>query len=163
MDGAFIICLLTNVVGDSLHIIKTTDGIWKKLWIEKLDAGVYFFKHANLDGTNLITQMLILTTIQTKSLCIMTLIQIKLWTESQLMTNGILHLQNIHYCNESTLFCYRCTLQRGHRSCEGITIGGSPLSYTNFANHNFEFEINEIGYDWKTFDMGSFSYIIDNL
>ena len=29
-------------------------------------------------------------------------------------------------------------------------------------NHNFEYEINEIGYDWKTFDMGSFSYIIDN-
>ena len=50
---------------------------------------------------------------------------------------------------------------------EGIQVAkalqfGSPSSYTNFANHNFEYEINEIGYDWKTFDMGSFSYIIDN-
>ena len=50
---------------------------------------------------------------------------------------------------------------------EGIQVAkalqiSSPSSYTNFVNHNFEYEINEIGYDWKTFDMGSFSYIIDN-
>ena len=58
-----------------LYIIKTTDGIWKKLWIEKLDAGVYFFKHANLDGTNLITQQVNTNNYSNKKFVIMTLIQ----------------------------------------------------------------------------------------
>ena len=38
----------------------------------------------------------------------------------------------------------------------------SPSTYTNYNAHNFYQEINTVGYDWKTFDMSSFSYILDN-
>jgi len=37
----------------------------------------------------------------------------------------------------------------------------TPATYYNFNNHIFQNEINTIGYDWKTFDMSSFSYILN--
>ena len=154
--------LTHNVVGDSLHIIKTTDGIWKKLWVEKLDAGVYYFKYANLDGTNLITK--------------------------QVNTNNYLNKKFVYYDIDAdqtldrepaddqwhfTITKYITPVMNqpypvtGVLCNEGIEVAkalqiSNPSTYTNFANHNFENEINSIGYDWKTFDMGSFSYDIDN-
>ena len=48
-----------NVTGDSLYIIKTINGNWKKIWIQELTtAGEYIFKFSNLDGSNEITQSL---------------------------------------------------------------------------------------------------------
>jgi len=42
-----------NVVGDSLYIIKLQDGTYKKLWIyQKVSTdNLYMYKYANLDGT----------------------------------------------------------------------------------------------------------------
>ena len=40
------------VTGDSLYAIKTVNGNWKKLWIEKLANGEYSFKYADLDGSS---------------------------------------------------------------------------------------------------------------
>jgi len=44
-----------DIVGDSLFILKTISGEWKKIWMEKKDAGEYFFRYANLDGSNLVS------------------------------------------------------------------------------------------------------------
>jgi Secretion system C-terminal sorting domain len=42
-----------NVVGDSIYILKTLSGAWKKILIEKLAYDTsYFFKYADLNGTN---------------------------------------------------------------------------------------------------------------
>ena len=48
-----------HIIGDSLFIIKTVDGNWKKLWLEKKVSGEYLFKYANLDGSNMINQNVI--------------------------------------------------------------------------------------------------------
>ena len=154
--------LTHNVVGDSLHIIKTTDGIWKKLWIEKLDAGVYFFKHANLDGTNLITQQVNTNNYSNKKFVYYDIDSDQ--TLDREPADDQWHFTFTKYITTVMNQPYSVT---GVLCNEGIQVAkalqiSSPSSYTNFVNHNFEYEINEIGYDWKTFDMGSFSYIIDN-
>ena len=154
--------LTHNVVGDSLHIIKTTDGIWKKLWIEKLDAGVYFFKHANLDGTNLITQQVNTNNYSNKKFVYYDIDSDQ--TLDREPADDQWHFTFTKYITPVMNQPYSVT---GVLCNEGIQVAkalqiSSPSSYTNFVNHNFEYEINEIGYDWKTFDMGSFSYIIDN-
>lgn len=42
-----------NVVGDSVYVMKTAAGVWKKIIIDKLSFDTsYFFRTANLDGTN---------------------------------------------------------------------------------------------------------------
>ncbi|MEL6804926.1 MAG: hypothetical protein AAFO91_14215, partial [Bacteroidota bacterium] len=40
-----------HVTGDSLFVLKMPDGQIQKLWLEKLAAGVYSFRHGNLDNT----------------------------------------------------------------------------------------------------------------
>ena len=41
-----------HIVGDSLFIIKTVDGNYKKLWMDRKASGTYYFKFADLDGSN---------------------------------------------------------------------------------------------------------------
>ena len=40
------------VTGDSIFFLKTSGGLWKKVWIQVLQNSTYTFVHANLDGTN---------------------------------------------------------------------------------------------------------------
>lgn len=44
-----------NVLGDSVYVIKLTDGSYKKFFIDKRDgrANIYYFRWADLDGLNL--------------------------------------------------------------------------------------------------------------
>lgn len=48
-----------HVMGDSLYILKTGNGDYKKLWIISLASGTYNFKMANLDGSSEITRTLV--------------------------------------------------------------------------------------------------------
>jgi hypothetical protein len=43
-----------DVVGDSIYILKALDGSFRKLWILRKNSGAnkYFVRHANLDGTD---------------------------------------------------------------------------------------------------------------
>lgn len=41
-----------NITGDSLYIIRLSDGKFKKLWIVSLIGTMYTFRYANLDGSN---------------------------------------------------------------------------------------------------------------
>jgi hypothetical protein len=44
--------LTTHVIaGDSLYILRLPNGTFRKLWIDRLQSGIYYFKYANLDGT----------------------------------------------------------------------------------------------------------------
>ena len=47
-----------NIVGDSLYVIKTEDGSFKKLWIvDKMSAdNIYNIRFADLDGSNQVDQ-----------------------------------------------------------------------------------------------------------
>jgi hypothetical protein len=43
--------LITHfVTADSLYVLKLANGSYKKLWLDKLASGVYYFKHADLNG-----------------------------------------------------------------------------------------------------------------
>ena len=41
-----------HVTGDSLNVIKLSNGAYKKLQILKLSSSNYDFRYANIDGTN---------------------------------------------------------------------------------------------------------------
>jgi hypothetical protein len=43
------------ITGDSLFVIKLSNGTYKKLWIINLAAGVYNFRYADLNGSNDVT------------------------------------------------------------------------------------------------------------
>lgn len=51
---------LHDVVGDSLYVVKTTDGDAFKLRIDLLDGGTWTFTHAQLDGSDETEQQIVM-------------------------------------------------------------------------------------------------------
>ena len=145
-----------NVTGDSLYIIKTINGNWKKIWIQELTtAGEYIFKLANLDGSNEITQSILKTNYTDKNFIYFSIDQ-----------NTIIDREPISSEWDITFTKYISPVQAMPYPVTGVLINSStevakatgvtdPLTYFDYSNHNFNNEINSIGYDWKSYQ-GSF-------
>ena len=145
-----------NVTGDSLYIIKTINGNWKKIWIQELTtAGEYVFKFANLDGSNEITQSILKTNYTDKNFIYFSIDQ-----------NTIIDREPISSEWDITFTKYISPVQATPYPVTGVLINSStevakatgvtdPLTYFDYSNHNFNNEINSIGYDWKSYQ-GSF-------
>jgi len=152
-----------NILGDSIYIIKTVNGNWKKLWIEKKAAGAYHFRYANLDNSNQVNQNLPTSTYSTKKFVYYSLDQdLIMDREPTINSWDITFTKYItDYPFQGAFMPYSVT---GVLSNSGIKVAEAdniinPLSYTNYSGHNFENKINTIGYDWKTFNGGA--YVID--
>ena len=145
-----------NVTGDSLYIIKTINGNWKKIWIQELTtAGEYIFKLANLDGSNEITQSILKTNYTDKNFIYFSIDQ-----------NTIIDREPISSEWDITFTKYISPVQATPYPVTGVLINSNtevakatgvtdPLTYFDYSNHNFNNEINSIGYDWKSYQ-GSF-------
>ena len=151
-----------HIVGDSLFIIKTVDGNWKKLWLDKKASGTYEFKYANLDGSNEVAANVPASNYSNKRFIYYSLNQdLTIDREPELsswditFTRYITPVQGIPYGVTGAL------TNQGIKIADVANIP-SPFTYADYNTHIFSQEINTIGYDWKTFDMSSFTYMLDN-
>ena len=149
-----------HVVGDSLFIIKTINGNWKKLWIQNLASGEYNFKYSNIDGSNEFVASLKKSDFQDKLFGYYSIDQNNNIDREPLsadwditFTKYITSVQGMPYSVTGALSNINVKVAEANNV--------TPATYYNFNNHVFQNEINTIGYDWKTFDMSSFSYILN--
>ena len=154
--------MITHYVrGDSLYAIKTVGGDWKKLWIQKLANGEYTFKYANFDGSNEINATVSKANYSDKNFVYYSLDQ-----------NSILDREPNSVDWDITFTKYITPVQgmpygvTGVLSNDGVHVAQAdnipdPNSYNDYSQHPMMTEINSIGYDWKTFNMSSFSYSIE--
>ena len=145
-----------NVTGDSLYIIKTINGNWKKICIQELTtSGEYIFKFANLDGSNETTQSILKTNYTDKNFIYFSIDQ-----------NIIIDREPISSEWDITFTKYISPVQAMPYPVTGVLTNSNtevakatgitdPLTYFDYSNHNFNNEINSIGYDWKSYQ-GSF-------
>ena len=145
-----------NVTGDSLYIIKTINGNWKKICIQELTtSGEYIFKFANLDGSNETTQSILKTNYTDKNFIYFSIDQ-----------NTIIDREPISSEWDITFTKYISPVQAMPYPVTGVLTNSNtevakatgitdPLTYFDYSNHNFNNEINSIGYDWKSYQ-GSF-------
>ena len=147
-----------HVIGDSLFLIKSINGNWKKLWLEKKVSGEYQFKYANLDGTNEISQNILATNYADKR-----------FIYFSLDNNFVMDREPISSEWDITFTKYITPVQgmpyavTGVLSNVGIEVAqadnvSNPLNYNDHTAHNFEQKINTIGYDWKSYQG---SYVVD--
>ena len=150
-----------HVTGDSLYAIKTVGGDWKKLWIQKLANDEYTFKYANLDGTNEINTSVSKLNYSDKNFIYYSLDQ-----------NSVLDREPNSIDWDITFTKYITPVQgmpygvTGVMSNDGVQVAQvdnlpDPNSYTDYYQHSMSTEINTIGYDWKSFDMSTFSYSVE--
>jgi len=146
-----------TVIGDSVFLMQTVDGNWKKLWIESKVGGEYFFKYANLDGSNEVNQNIAADNYSDKR-----------FIYYSLETNDIIDREPNSSAWDITFTKYVTPVQGMPYPVTGILNNhdievaqadniANPLFYSDYTAHNFESEINSIGYDWKSYQG---SYVI---
>ncbi|MAR22031.1 MAG: hypothetical protein CMD25_08960 [Flavobacteriales bacterium] len=148
-----------NVTGDSLYIIKTINGNWKKIWIQELTtAGEYIFKFANLDGSNEITQSILKTNYTDKNFIYFSIDQNTIIDREPISSEWDITFTK--YISPVQAMPYPVTgvLTNSNTKVAKATGVTDPLTYFDYSNHNFNNDINSIGYDWKSYQG---SYVVD--
>ena len=149
-----------HIVGDSLFIIKTVNGNYKKLWMESKISGKYYFKYADLDGNNLFTQEVSASNFSSKNFVYFSLDQNNI-VDREPDTNDW-DITFTRYITSVQAIPYPVTGVFSNNNVEVAQVNGitSPNTYTDFLSHSFSTDINTIGYDWKSFQ-GSYIIVSD--
>ena len=145
-----------HVTADSLYVWKSPNGSLKKIWIERLASGTFHFKHANIDGSNLVQVALAKSNFSGKAFAYYNIAQ-----------DSILDLEPA-VSDWDLLFSKYIDFIPVPYSVSGIRTNPNvevaqvypvdPVSYNGYLNANYSDSANVIGYDWKSFDMSTFSW-----
>ncbi len=149
------------VTGDSIYVIKTLSGDYKKLWIQTLANGHYNFKYADINGSNLVSESVQLSNYSDKnyfyySLDNSTVIDREPATgtwDFVAMKYMAPQPQGGYYSSTGVL------TNRGLKTREARNIDPAVALWGDFTE---EEDIDVMGFDWKAFDMSTFSYIIES-
>jgi hypothetical protein len=152
-----------DLTGDSIFIISLRDGTFRKIWIvrKKSVQDIYIFKYANLDGSNE----------QQISLNLNPFIDRDFYGFS-LETNSGVDYQPLK-ASWDILFTKYMSVQpdgtpyivTGVLSNDGVKSKAfhhiSP-DYNEWWVNSWDSLRSSIGYDWKTFDMNTFTYQVED-
>lgn len=143
---------ITHVItGDSLFVIKLSNGAYKKLWIKNVINGGYNFVYANLDGTNTQTYFILKSNFNGKN-----------FGYYSLQTNSELNREPAPTANWDLLFTQYTGFVPTPYTLSGVLQNkgiiaaqadnvANPATYENWFDHSFETAINVLGADWKTY------------
>lgn len=148
------------VIGDSIYIIKLSNGDYKKLWIEKSASAVYSFRYEDLDGSNTASATINKSNYFTKNFA-----YYSLQTASESDREPTTADWDLVFTKYTAFVptAYGVTGVLTNIDVESVDVRNVDEStYDDWQAQTFSTRINEIGYDWKTFDMGTFSYIIED-
>ena len=151
-----------HVTGDSLYIMKTINGNWKKLWIQSLAGGVYNFKYANLDGTSQINQVIDKNNYSDKNFIYYSLDNNMIEDREPINTGWDITFTKYIALDMPMPYSVTGVLANAGIQVAKATQVSSPLTYNNYNAHTFMTEMNTIGYDWKYYDMSLGYYVLSN-
>ncbi len=139
------------VTGDSIFVIKLANGDYKKIWIQNLNGGIYTFKYANIDGTSLQTATIDKANFVNKNFAYFSFQNNAPLTREP--DNDKWDLLFTQY----TTFIPQAYTVTGILQNKGVTVAeanniSNTTTYVNYNAHTFYHLINEIGYDWKSFN-----------
>ena len=154
-----------HLVGDSLYLIKTINGNWKKLWIKSKILGKYTISYADLDGSNIVNMNIAASNYSNKNFIYYSL-------DSDLIVDREPNKNDwdITFTKYLTPYPFQGGFTpysvTGVLHNEGVEVAqadniSSPLTYNNYNLYSFSNNINTIGFDWKVFQ-GSYT-IVNNL
>ncbi len=158
----------THIVsGDSLYIVKTQTGQYRKLIIDKLSSGIYTFTYANLDGTDSTTSSLNKSTYSGKNFGYFSLdtktaidreptttdwdLVFGQYTTGDYAPVGILGYTVTGLLVNDTLKVAQAKADPAIRA-----------SYVVYSTLTFSDSINGIGYNWKTYSSSTSSYVLND-
>lgn len=149
------------VTGDSLYIAKMANGQIKKIWIDRLAGGKYYFKVADLNGSNMVNKVLTKANFTGKNFGYYSIVNDSI-IDIEPMSNS----WDLVFTKYTTFIPtpYGVTGIAQNIGVEAVKVHpvNDVSTYQNYSNHTFNADFATIGYDWKTFDFATFSYLIDD-
>tara|TARA_B100002052_G_scaffold18667_2_gene14825 strand:- start:24006 stop:25184 length:1179 start_codon:yes stop_codon:yes gene_type:complete len=154
-----------HLIGDSLFLIKTINGNWKKLWIKSKILGEYAISYADLDGNNIVT-----TNIEAYNYTDKNFIYYSLDSDLIVDREPNKETWDITFTKYLSLYPFQGGSipysVTGVLQNEGVLVAQadnitSPLTYNNYNQHTFSEKINNIGFDWKVFQSGNYTIVND--
>ena len=152
------------ITGDSLFIIKTISGAYKKLAIIEKNptANTWEFKYANLDGSGEQTVSLEANTYIDKYFINYSLDSTK-WVSREPAVADWDLLFTRYYDYNIPYYVTGVLINDDHVLAQEVRESGmDQATHNTFADSSFTDTISVIGSDWKTFDMGSFTYLVND-
>ncbi len=148
-----------QIVGDSIHIVKLSNGTYKKLQIQSLISGVYAFRHADLNGANEINATITKADYTDKNFVYYSIVNDMIIDREP--SNTSWDLVFTKYVSEvAPGMNYGVT---GVLTNNGVYVreaSGIDPNSANFYDFAIDSVINVIGYDWKSFNMTTYMYDI---
>lgn len=155
--------VITHVVtGDKLFLMKLSNGDWKQIWIQRLEGGTFYFRHANLDGTGEVNLNVAKADYTDRNFAYYSFGTGNFADlEPQSSSWDLLFTR---YIGELAPFVYYGV--SGVLSSSGVTVaevpGVDPQS-NQWNGQAYDDDLNVIGYDWKDFDFQAGWLIQDSL
>lgn len=140
------------VMGDSIYIVKTVAGTYKKLWIKSLIGSVYTFTFANLDGTAETTDTIAKANYTGQNFGYYSLDNSAALSREPLAANWDIVFGQYYSSAYNPPYAVTGVLQNNGVKVARAVI--DPATVGNYAdtNHSFAASISTIGFDWKTFN-----------
>jgi hypothetical protein len=152
-----------DVVGDSLYILKTIDGSFKKIWIQRKNssANTYYIRHAGLDGSNDHVAELNINPYTDKN-----------FVYYDFATEAFID-RDTDTATWDLLFTKYMAIQENGTPYPVVGVLnniGVPASafykitpdFIDYMSLPFDSTKSPVGWEWKTFDMGTFTWTVDD-
>lgn len=152
-----------HVVGDSLFVIKLTNGTMKKLQIESLASGSFNFKFANVDGTNEVNE-----TVSKGSFSGRNFGYYSIRTETEINREpassswDFVFTKYVAELFPGTYYGVTGLLSNAGVEVAKMTGVADVMNTTSNAGHTMSDDINTIGYDWKSYNSSTWSFNIED-
>lgn len=150
------------IIGDRLFIIKLSDGTYRKLVIESLISGVYTIRYADLNGANLTTATITKSNYTDKNFGYYS-IQSATTIDREPLTSSwdLLFTKYVTMLAPNTY--YPVTGVLAHQDVRVAQVNNVNDPYTeSHIGPTYGHYTNIIGYDWKSFNMTTFQFDIDD-
>jgi hypothetical protein len=149
-----------NVLGDSIYILETIDGNYKKLYINDLNttSGIYTFVYADVDGSNEKTATLDKASFAGKQYGYFSFV-----TDSVVDRDAPMGSWDLLF----TKYLSRVYNQVENQIVTGVLTSGFSgnakaenvdISQNNWWNYSYDSTINLIGYEWKYLNYQTFQW-----
>ena len=147
-----------QVWGHKIFVIKLSNGVYQKVWIESLISGVYTFRHASLDNMMDMQHQVKQSDYAGKNFAYYSLQQHKAVDKEPMSTDWDLYFGKFTGYVPTPYPVTGVLHSLQTMSSKAYPVDDS--TYGNWQAHELDSSMNIIGHDWKTFNMGTFQYDI---
>lgn len=143
-----------GVLGDSIYLLKTRSGNWKKIYIKSLASSIYTFVYANVDGTGELTKTIVKSEFPGVNFAYYDFaLDASLNREPESKDWDILFTKYLIPIPQGPVTVYYpvggVKINKGYENAQR---NNADVTSNDTMSLSWNTDITEIGSDWKTFD-----------